>query len=244
MRLIVIGSSSAGNAYALDAGDEILLIEADVRMREVKKMIDFRLGDVKGCLVTHAHGDHARYAGEYARHGVTVYCNEDVAEKKKLPYGRHVVVKTGKTMSIGRFRVAPFELHHDVPCCGYLVRHEDMGTLCFITDTYKMGMFIKDIDHWLIEANYDDRILKANVEDGKIDRAQANRLMLSHLSLDNTIQYLKMCEADRSKTITLCHLSERNSYPQMFAEKVAGVFGVPTQVAGKGIVVELNKEVI
>ena len=191
-----------------------------------------------------AEGDHAKYAVEYAKFGVHIYCNEDVAQKKQFPYGSSSVVRPGKTFSVGSFRVAPVELHHDVPNNGYMIQHPDMGTLLFASDTYKMGLFIKGIDHWLIEANYDDRILKANVQDGKIDRAQANRLMLSHLSLDNTIQYLHMCEAERSKTITLCHLSERNSDPDLFRHRTVAALGVPTYIARKGLVVELNKELI
>jgi phosphoribosyl 1,2-cyclic phosphodiesterase len=244
VKLRVISSSSAGNAYAIDSGTEILLLEAGCKMADVKRAIDFRLQDVVGCCISHCHGDHAKYATEYAKFGVHIYCNEDVAQKKQFPYGSSSVVRLGKTVTIGSFRVCPIELHHDVPNYGYMVQHPDMGTLLFATDTYKMGLFIKGIDHWLIEANYDDRILKANVQDGKIDRAQANRLMLSHLSLDNTIQYLKMCEAEKSKTITLCHLSDRNSDPAIFRNTVAGAFGVPTFIAQKGLVVELNKDEI
>ena len=244
MKLIVIGSNSAGNSYALDAGGEILLLEAGCKMADVKKSIDYRLNDVVGCVVSHCHGDHAKYAVEYAKFGVKVYCNQDVIDKKQFPYDSCKEVHPGKTFSVGSFRVAPLELHHDVPNNGYLIQHPDMGTLLFITDTYKMGNFITGIDHWLIEANYDDRILKVNVEDGKIDRAQANRLMLSHLSLDNTVQYLRMCEAEKSKTITLCHLSERNSDPDMFKRTVESAIGVPCYIARKGLVVDLNKDII
>ena len=237
MKLIVIGSNSAGNSYALDAGEEILLLEAGIKMADVKRAIDFRLQDVVGCCITHVHGDHAKYATEYAKFGVKVYCNHDVADNKQFPYGSCQPISVGKTFSVSSFRIAPIELHHDVPNNGYLIQHPNMGTLCFVTDTYKMGLFIKDIDHWLIEANYDDRILKANIEDGKIDRKQANRLMLSHLSLDNTIQYLHMCEAEKCKTVTLCHLSERNSDPAQFKSAVESALGVPTYIAQKGLVV-------
>lgn len=244
MQLIVINSNSSGNAYAIDSGKEILLLEAGCKMADVKRAINYRIQDVVGCIVTHCHGDHAKYATEYAKFGVKVYCNQDVIDKKQFPYNSYKEVHPGKTFSVGSFRVAPLELHHDVPNNGYLIQHPSMGTLIFITDTYKMGNFITGIDHWLIEANYDDRILKANVEDGKIDRAQANRLMLSHLSLDNTVQYLRMCEADKSKTITLCHLSERNSDPDMFKYTVESAFGIPCNIAAKGTIVKLNKEVI
>ena len=242
--LTVIGSGSSGNSYAIRAGGEILLLEAGCKMADVKRAIDYRLQDVVGCCISHVHGDHAKYATEYAKFGVKVYCNQDVIDKKQFPYDSCKEVHPGKTFSVGSFRVAPLELHHDVPNNGYLIQHPSMGTLYFITDTYKMGHFITGIDHWLIEANYDDRILKANVEDGKIDRAQANRLMLSHLSLDNTVQYLRMCEAEKSKTITLCHLSERNSDPEMFKRTVESAFGIPCNIARKGLFVNLNKELI
>jgi ribonuclease BN (tRNA processing enzyme) len=67
--------------------------------------------------------------------------------------------------------------------------------------------------------------------------------MLSHMSLDYCINYLRDCEAEKSaKTITLCHLSERNSDAKLFRDTVAGAFGVPTFVAQKGTIVELNKD--
>ena len=244
MQLIVINSNSAGNAYALDSGNEILLLEAGCKMADVKRAIDYRLQDVTGCLVSHVHGDHAKCATEYTKFGVKVYTCQDVIDKKQFPYDSCKALKAGKTYSIGSFRVVPIELHHDVENFGYLIHHKSMGTLFFASDTYKFDFNITDIDHWLIEANYDDRILKANVEDGKIDRHQANRLMLSHMSLDNTVHFLHECHAEKSRNIILCHLSERNSDPDMFRSRVAGEFGVPTYIAYKNVVVELNKDAL
>ena len=56
IRLICIGSSSLGNSYALDTGTEILLLEAGVKMAEVKRHINFRLQDVVGVCISHSHG--------------------------------------------------------------------------------------------------------------------------------------------------------------------------------------------
>ena len=61
MKLIVLGSSSSGNCYILDNGKEALIIEAGIRFQEVKKALDFNLRKVVGCVVTHAHNDHAKY---------------------------------------------------------------------------------------------------------------------------------------------------------------------------------------
>ena len=67
MKLKVIGSSSKGNGYALIADDEILLIEAGCKLIEVKKAIDWQIGKVVGCLVSHRHGDHAAHIKEYMK---------------------------------------------------------------------------------------------------------------------------------------------------------------------------------
>ena len=248
VRLICIGSSSAGNAYALDSGTEILLLEAGCQLSVVKKSIDFRLKDVVGCCVTHVHGDHARYATEYARNGIHIYCNEDVAQKKQFPYGSFTALSGSPTEKIGSFRVVPFENHHDVPIFGYLIYHPDMGTLLFSTDSYRISQTITGVDHYLIEANYSDELLKRNVWEGRIDQRQADRVMLSHMSLDNCIRYLRDSfvgsGSATTKTITLCHLSDRNADPEQFRRIVQQAFGVPVSIARKGTVVTLSKEII
>lgn len=260
MRLIVINSSSMGNAYALDSGDEILLLEAGVRMAEVKKAIDFRLKDVVGCVVTHEHGDHFKHASEYAKFGIDIYGHKDIPEKRKqFPYGKFHTLKEGSTKAVGSFRVVPFANHHDVPIFGYIIWHKDMGSLLFSTDSYKISQAVTGINHFLIEANYSDELLKQNVWSGRIDKAQADRIMLSHMSLEYCIKYLRDCQvtalpspsargrkkfAGITRTITLCHLSERNSDPELFRRKVAGAFGIPCFIAQRKAIIELNKEVL
>lgn len=56
MLLKCIASGSKGNCYALVSDREILLIEAGVRLIEVKKAIDFQISKVGGCVVSHEHG--------------------------------------------------------------------------------------------------------------------------------------------------------------------------------------------
>lgn len=245
MKLIVINSNSAGNSYALDAGNEILLLEAGCKMADVKRAIDFRSSNVVGCVISHVHGDHAKYATEYAKFGVNIFGPQDIADKKKFPFGKFTSLLVERTRKIGSFWVVPFANFHDTPIYGYLINHPSMGTMLFSTDSYKIGIALTGVKHFLIEANYSDALLKENVWNGSINKAQADRIMLSHMSLDYCIQYLKDCEADKTaKTITLCHLSERNSDPELFHNTVAGAFGIPTFIASKNTVIELNNNVI
>ena len=57
MKLKCIATGSTGNCYALtsDSG-EILTIEAGCKFLDFKKMIDWRISDVAGCIVSHEHG--------------------------------------------------------------------------------------------------------------------------------------------------------------------------------------------
>lgn len=248
MKLIVVNSNSSGNAYALDSGSEILLLEAGCKFKEVQKAIDFRTDKVVGCCISHVHGDHAKYATDFAKSGIKVYGPQDVADKKQFPYGTYTTLENGSTKVIGSFAVVPFANFHDVDIYGYLIYHPDMGTMLFSTDSYKIGTIIRGINHFLIEANYEDSILKENVRNGSISKAQSDRIMLSHMSLNYCIEYLRDCMVgsglSATRTITLCHLSERNSDPKLFRDTVAGAFGVPTYIASKGVFIKLNKDAL
>jgi metal-dependent hydrolase (beta-lactamase superfamily II) len=48
-------TSSEGNAFAIETDNEILLLEAGVDVKTIKKMIDFKVGKVSGLIVSHGH---------------------------------------------------------------------------------------------------------------------------------------------------------------------------------------------
>lgn len=116
-----------------------------------------------------------------------------------------------------------------------------MGTLVFFTDAYNVEYVFRNVDHWLIEANYDDKILNGNWINGRIQKFRRDRLMLSHFSIDNCIKYLRQCQAWNSSNIILTHLSNQNADPSMFADRLEKAFGAPTYIAQKGLIVDLNK---
>jgi len=56
MKIKVLGSSSRGNCYLLQANNgETLIIEAGISLKDIKKGLDFNLKGVVGCLITHEH---------------------------------------------------------------------------------------------------------------------------------------------------------------------------------------------
>lgn len=49
-------SGSSGNNYVLASEGEILLLEAGIKSKDMLKSIDYKVGDVVGCLISHEHG--------------------------------------------------------------------------------------------------------------------------------------------------------------------------------------------
>lgn len=238
MKLIVVGSSSAGNSYILESSSEILLLEAGVRLKEVVKFLNPEK-DIVGLCAGHQHSDHLGFAMHYLkRFGCTLYGNEQVVEKYKTKFDVHTML-AGNTYQIGGFRVCPFDACHDVPTLGFLIYNKECGTICFATDTYSMPSAMLNCSTYMIEANYEDSLLQENLENGSVTRFEANRLMTSHFSLDNCIKFLQESHAERAKNVVLLHLSARNSDKQMFRDRVAGALGCPTYVAQKGLEIRL-----
>lgn len=52
-----IGTGSKGNSYALyDNDGKILLLDLGLPRKEIFKVIDYRVSDVVGCVLSHGHG--------------------------------------------------------------------------------------------------------------------------------------------------------------------------------------------
>lgn len=236
MKLHVLGSSSKGNSYVLQSSkQEYLVIDAGVRFDEVKKSTDYNVSDISGVLVSHSHGDHIKYLSGYMQYGVVAYLSEATAKA----YGEHRnmrYVQARKKYRVGSYSVMPFELEHDVPCFGFIISHEEMGILVYLTDTmYSKVMFATPVNHWLIEANYDAEILD-EVGAGFL----RNRVMHSHMSIDTTLGILNENQLAETRNIILCHLSDRNSNAKDFLQRTVAATGKQVFIAEPGLEVNLD----
>lgn len=237
MKLHVVNSNSRGNGYVLEssAGDQ-LLIEAGRPLSEFRINGQIRLANTRGMIVSHCHGDHARYIPEFLRMGIEIGSTIDVHDK----YHDVKTLEEGSSYTFGPFSVTPFRVKHDVPCLGYLVHHPEMGVLFFATDCYDLRYEIHGIRHFLIEANYNDSMLDKAVKTGLTSSAQADRIRKSHMSCANAIKYLAVCHAeDYAHTITIIHGSPRHLNPASATDMIRQEFGVPTFYATKGVTINL-----
>ena len=242
MRLVVIGSSSKGNGYALiSSSNEILLLEAGVKARKMLKAIDYATSEIVGCLSTHCHNDHAGQLTDYATYGFPIAANEDVFRYKNIPEHLKVILEDKKTVHFGNFGVCPFSVKHDVPTLGFLINHPECGTILFATDCAFIPYRFPLISHLIIEANYSDEILNDRILSGEEPPSRKRRLLETHMEIGITIKGIQKCEPRNIKTITLIHLSSQNSDEKEFQRRVAQTFGIPTYVAKPNLIVNLEK---
>ena len=239
MQLHVIGSSSKGNCYILESSSEALILEAGCKLMEVKKALHWQLSKVVGCAVSHEHNDHAGYAAEYAAAGIKVLALPAVQQAKGIKRNA-IAVELGKAYKMGSFVLQPFEVMHDVPCVGYMVKQQELGKLVFFTDTFACKYRFKGVSTYMVEANYCDELLEANIEAGKVPMMLRNRLMTSHMELHNTIGFLRSSDLSSVRNIVLVHLSAGNAEAARFEEAVMAATGLPAVAAREGLTMEVG----
>lgn len=236
MKLHVLGSSSSGNGYLLEASDETLVIECGCPLKSVKEALKFDISKIVGALMSHFHGDHAKYRSEYQQAGIVIYTGE---VEQGLFYEP---VEDGKLFSVGGFKVIPFNVVHDIPCLGFLINHPECGTILFATDTCYISKRFKGLNHVLIECNYEQKILDDNLWNGSVDSLRYERTKRSHMSLDMCIESLKSNNLSDVQNIVLIHLSPQNSNADLFRERVIESTGKTVHIAKKGLVIDFSKE--
>lgn len=240
MKLKVLGSSSSGNSYILDNGNEALIVEAGVNPLDVKKALDWNIRKVVGCLITHQHNDHSRYIKYMIDSGFYVLALPEVFTAKCTGGSRAMQVQMGKGYKFGGFQVIPFPACHDVPCVGYVITHPSMGRLMFLTDSFMCEYTFTGINHMLIECNYSDAKLIDSINAGRTLSTQRERLMTSHMELSTCKETLKSNDLSKVDEIILIHLSKDNGDAHLFVEEVEKATGKPVYAANKGMEIELN----
>ncbi|MFK8281669.1 MBL fold metallo-hydrolase [Capnocytophaga cynodegmi] len=244
MKLTILGSNSNGNGYVIQNEDEALILEAGIDVLEAKKALDFNVSKVQGLLITHEHSDHAKYAKKYQQSGFEIFASNGTLKDLKIKQNINNAnaLLPNKLLNIGNFKVLPFLVKHDVEePFGFLIHHKEMGTLLFMTDTYRVDYQFKDVNHILIEANHCKHIIEEEFIKGSLAPARYQRLVNSHLNIQNCLSFLKNNDLSQTSNVVLIHLSDKNSNEEMFIQKTKEAIGKRVFIADKGLEINLNK---
>ncbi|AFH22571.1 hypothetical protein OSG_eHP30_00080 [environmental Halophage eHP-30] len=222
MQLQILGSGSSGNGYIIQNDNEALVLEAGVSHKEMLPAINYRPDRVKAFLVSHMHGDHAKYLRQYQW---TLFGHELGHCNILEPYSH--------------FTYQPFDVEHDASNQAFLIKHPDMGSLFYLSDAAYIPAKINGLNHLLIEANYSEDILARNMEQGIINERLAERIKENHLSIERLEHWLRLIDFSKLKSITLCHLSDKNSDAWEFYTRIWHLTGVPVHIAEPHMTVAL-----
>lgn len=233
MDILIIASSSRGNAYRISDGQTSLMLECGVPVREIQKALQFQLHKIDGCLLTHEHLDHSKAAKDLMKKGVEIYSSKGTLEILGLSQQHRAnALYIGVTKRIGTFQVLPFDVQHDAAePLGFLIESIVTGErLLFFTDTYYLKYAFDRLSIIMAECNYSTEIIKENVNNGSIPEAHKNRVIRSHMSIETLLEFIKANDTSRLKKIYLLHMSDGNSNEDEFKRRVQEITGVEVEV--------------
>lgn len=238
MNLKIIQTGSAGNCFILENGREALIIEAGVRLIEIKKALNFDLGKIVGCLVSHEHADHSKSAKELFQAGVQVYASKGTFEAIKLQtFG--TTLEHLKQHQIGNFKIIPFNVQHDAKePLGFLINHWETGNILFATDTAFLNYTFPNLNQIIIEANFSEEILKRKATNENTFLSQ--RIIKNHLSIEKAVDFLNANDLKNVVNIVLIHLSDQNSHEKEFYNKIHNLTNKNVHVANKDEEINFN----
>ena len=225
LKIIVLGSGSAGNSAVVCNGTSRLLIDAGLsgsRLLERLAAADVPLDSLAGVFITHEHGDHCKGLEILTKkHPLPILCNartravlQDFVKTEKH---WHIVPTTGSFEFAG-LEIQPFSVPHDAADpVGLVLRHRD-SALGIVSDaghvTAMMRQKLSELDTLFVEANYDSVLLS---QDTKRPWSTKQRIQgrHGHLSNEQTAQLITEILGPRLERVILGHLSQDCNTPDL-----------------------------
>lgn len=229
--LHVLGSGSKGNCCAVSAEGEVLLVDAGFSAREVERRataVALDLGRVRGIVVTHEHGDHARGAVRLAqRLGAPLVASPGTLAALAGASGvRQVPLSGGAPRELGGFTIHAAATSHDaVEPLAVVVATREGHRVGYATDLGRpstaLRWLFRDLTAIVLEANYDEVLLRTSGYPPAVQQRIAG--FGGHLSNGDAAELLREVHHPGLAAVVLAHLSQRCNTPDHARARVAGV---------------------
>ena len=231
--MVVLGSSSSGNATLVETDDTSVLVDAGFSARELTRrlsMVGSDPADLNAILVTHEHTDHVSGVRVLARrHGIPVYGSPGTlrAAARHLDGVDARPRPAGETFDHDGFQATLVPVPHDAtePTAVRL----EMEDRRFLVAT-DLGHFPwsllesgQDMDALVLESNHDEGML----ENGPYPIYLKRRIRgpSGHLSNKESAVALRALLGPRTRGVLLGHLSQKNNNEDLALRTVMA--GVP-----------------
>lgn len=232
MKIKTLATGSTGNAYLVDDGCTVLLLECGIPLRELMRRSKYSLSCVSACLITHEHGDHARAVKQLIGLGIPIWCSKGTATALKID-GEPVVhseMRAGHVVQIGTMAIMPIAVEHDAAePLGWLIYSEASSQrLVFLTDTRIADVSLPAVHHIMVECNH-----MGLDSMGQTNAYHADRVVRNHMSLDDCIRFLLRQDLSQVQDIRLIHISNSHGDPMAMRNAVAAATGRQVIIAGQ-----------
>jgi len=231
-KVINLGSSSKGNSFYIELYRKDypnpfrLLIECGFEFPELsKRLLDkgISINDINAILVTHEHKDHSASVPTLVARKKKVFAPLSVYERygisDKVERGSIITEKTTKGIADG-ITVLGMPLDHEnddgskTYNLGYIITVDSWFNILFITDTKHIRWNLSEYQFNVIfiEANNLHRVIYNAIKNAienhnKWEEIHYNRVLKSHMLVENTGKTLQTFDLSKTDIIFLIHLS-------------------------------------
>src|SRR5688500_18198062 len=230
LRVVVLGSGSAGNAVVVEHGSHRLLIDAGFSARELERRLR-RVGiepaSLEALILTHEHGDHVYGANRLARrHHLPIYATAGTLAGTRLsePVRRGTqIIRSGAPFLVGQFEVRPFAVPHDAREPVGLRIADPLGrSVGLVADLGCRSQLaweaLREVDVLLLETNHDLDLLRTGPYPWTLKQRVASRH--GHLSNHDAARGVVELVHERLQFVVLYHLSRTNNLPALAVGEV------------------------
>ena len=224
MRLIPLGSGSAGNSTYVELAGLRLLVDAGLSARQLKLRLE-AIGvapvQLDAILLSHEHSDHAQGAERFSkRHGVPLICATetlDALDRSPQDFADWLPLPPSGPFAFGDVEIDSFPVPHDAARpLGFVLRGEGLR-IGFALDlghvTTLVVQSLKGCDALVVESNYDRAMLFDGPYPWQLKQRVSSRF--GHLSNDEAASLLRQVVSDNCRGVVLAHLSEKNNTPAL-----------------------------
>ncbi|RYY63046.1 MAG: MBL fold metallo-hydrolase [Chitinophagaceae bacterium] len=235
LQIASLNSGSNGNCYYVGNGEEAILVDTGLSLKETEKRmarIGLDLARVKAIFISHEHSDHVTgLPGLSKKYQLPVYITEPTLRGSGLPVEQHLVNAFSKNTSvrIGGLSVTAFSKTHDAADPHSFIISQDGINVGVLTD---IGHCCAEVIRYFnlchavfLESNYCEHML----ENGRYPFFLKNRIRGGQGHLSNR-EALDLFIRHRNPSLThliLSHLSSNNNrrelVEQLFTEQAGSV---------------------